>query len=388
MTSPQSTKILVVDDSRTQVELLKYLLELQEYQVFVASNGQEALEFARKQPPSLVISDVVMPVMDGYEMCALIKSDPVLGYIPVILLTQLAEPEDIVRGLHAHADYYLTKPYKPEYLLSKVRTLLENPNFGKGPGVDLDGNLEVTLAGKNYVVNADRQQMLNLLFSTYENAVQQNRELISTQLELKATNEQLQEQMHLLHEAREELENKQTELIRVNAKLENLAVTDGLTGLKNHRAFKEKLDEYFGYGTRYGWEPFSLILLDVDRFKQFNDTFGHPQGDEILKQVSSILQETVRQSDFLARYGGEEFAILMPHCDRAEAFNSAERLRLAIKEAIWPQRAITASFGIATRPAGAPPEYDSTVLMAAADKALYVSKAEGRDRSTHAENEG
>src|SRR5688572_26925298 len=122
--SNRDTKILIVDDSRTQIELLKYLLEIQEYSVTVASNGREALDVAAQNRPHLVISDIVMPVMDGYEMCNQMKETPELSDIPVILLTQLSEPEDIVRGLKARADYYLTKPYKPDYLLSKVKSVL------------------------------------------------------------------------------------------------------------------------------------------------------------------------------------------------------------------------------------------------------------------------
>jgi diguanylate cyclase (GGDEF)-like protein len=390
-------EILVVDDSRTQVELLKYLLELQEYKVTVATNGQEALQRAKENRPTLIISDIVMPIMDGYEMCARLKQEPDFESVPVILLTQLAEPEDIVRGLHAQADYYLTKPYKPEYLLSKVKTLIENPPAmrERQTETDLEG-LHITLDGKNYVVNADRQQMMNLLFSTYENAVQQNRELASTQLELKATNEQLHEQMSLLEDAREQLEQKQTLLMEVNIKLEALAVTDGLTGLKNYRAFQEKLAEYFRYGARYDAAPFSIALLDVDRFKQFNDTYGHPQGDGVLIRVGQILTQTIRESDFVARYGGEEFVVLL-HTDSREASVLAERLRYAIESEPWMLRPITVSIGIATAtPETQIPEseYSDPItdglnhaaleLVTAADRALYASKASGRNRWTHA----
>src|SRR5687767_1518025 len=115
----QNTRILIVDDSRTQLELLRYLLEMQEYSVSAANNGKEALDVAAQHRPNLIISDIVMPVMDGYEMCNKLKEDTTLCAIPVILLTQLSDPEDIVRGLKAKADYYLTKPYKPDYLLTK-----------------------------------------------------------------------------------------------------------------------------------------------------------------------------------------------------------------------------------------------------------------------------
>jgi diguanylate cyclase (GGDEF)-like protein len=391
-------EILVVDDSRTQAELLKYLLELNGYSTRVASDGRQALETAKAHRPALIISDIVMPGMDGYEMCSRLKEDEELCSIPVILLTQLSEPEDIVRGLRARADYYLTKPYKPEYLLSKVKAVLEAPPVQKvAAGPMTNGNhgengtlahsededaLQVVLGGKSYVVHADRQQMLNLLFSTYENAVEQNRELAGAQLELEATNERLREQMSLLTEAREELERQQEQLLEANAKLEALATSDGLTGLKNHRAFKERLEEEIRRAARYG-TPLSLFLLDVDKFKEYNDSFGHPAGDEVLRLLGGVLQEVARTSDMAARYGGEEFAVLLPNAPADMAQAVAERFRASIEESLWPFRPVTASFGVSTFIAvghDINPRNAGDRLLELADKALYLSKAGGRNR--------
>lgn len=179
-------------------------------------------------------------------------------------------------------------------------------------------------------------------------------------------------------QARVELEKQQKQLLEVNQKLESLAVHDGLTGAKNRRAFDERLELEFRRARRYG-TPLSLILLDVDKFKHFNDNFGHPAGDEVLKRVAELLQGGVRQIDFMARYGGEEFVVLLPNTDAEGARILAERLRVAIGGATWKLREVTASFGVAALTAEM---QEPTLLTSAADGALYQSKADGRNRVT------
>ena len=175
------------------------------------------------------------------------------------------------------------------------------------------------------------------------------------------------------------LEAKMRELEAVNEELERLATTDGLTGLMNHRTFQERLRQEFTRATRYG-TPLSLLLLDVDHFKQFNDTFGHPAGDAVLKSVSQVLRMTARHTDLVARYGGEEFVLVLPQTDSHGATVIAERVRVAIAAASWDLRAVTVSIGVSTLALDTP---DPSVLIARADQALYHSKAAGRDRVTH-----
>jgi diguanylate cyclase (GGDEF)-like protein len=183
-------------------------------------------------------------------------------------------------------------------------------------------------------------------------------------------------------QARAELEKQQKQLLEANQLLESLAVHDGLTGVKNRRAFDEQLDVEFRRARRYG-TPLSLLLLDVDKFKQYNDTYGHPEGDVVLKKVAQVLQSGVRNIDFLARYGGEEFVILLPNTDAGGAMVLADRLRYKIESQEWKLRAVTASFGAATLMAAMPEPHQ---LTAAADLALYQSKANGRNRVTHAQD--
>ncbi|MCJ7812164.1 response regulator [bacterium] len=182
--------ILVVEDSPTQALLLKHLLENNSYHVLVAKNGKEAIDSIQNKKPNLIISDIMMPEMDGYTMCRTIKSNDAYKDIPVILLTMLSDPEDVVKGLEARAEAYVTKPYDEKHLLSKVKSILET-SFDE----QNNGELEVKIEGKRYVITSNRQQILNLLLCTYERAVQQNRELIKVQDQLKILNEQLEEKV-------------------------------------------------------------------------------------------------------------------------------------------------------------------------------------------------
>ena len=174
------------------------------------------------------------------------------------------------------------------------------------------------------------------------------------------------------------LEFQMLQLEAVNAELAALATTDGLTGLKNHRTFQERLVEEVARATRYK-SSLSVLMLDVDHFKQFNDAFGHPAGDEVLREVAQILSANARETDTAARYGGEEFAIILPETDYDGASHIAERIRKSIEDADWPRRPVTASVGAATMRPGIT---NSGRLLSLADAALYTSKAEGRNRVT------
>ena len=176
------------------------------------------------------------------------------------------------------------------------------------------------------------------------------------------------------------LETQKQELEAFNAELETLALRDGLTGLSNRRAFGQRLTLEMGRATRYGL-PLSLLLLDVDHFKEYNDTFGHVAGDEVLRQLSRLLHIEGRETDFFARYGGEEFVVILPHTDSEGALTVAERLREAIASSDWPSRPVTASIGAATL---LPNMETEDSLVSAADRALYAAKDAGRDRVRHA----
>ena len=182
-------EIVIAEDSPTQSLLLQNILETKGFRVHPVNNGRRALEKLATVTPALVITDIQMPEMDGYELCSRIKSDPLLQDIPVMLLTSLSAPQDIIRGLECGADNFVVKPYDESFLLSRIDSILTNQRLRK----TLEGEKQITIyfAGKQYVITSDRRQILNLLLTTYETAVKTNEELTKAHEELKAAQAQL-----------------------------------------------------------------------------------------------------------------------------------------------------------------------------------------------------
>ena len=183
-------EILIVEDSLTQAAHLKSVLEEHDFHVVSASNGQEALEALRERKPTLVITDIAMPGMDGYELCRRIRAEARLSDLPVILLTALSDPEDVFKGLACGADNFITKPYEQNYLIGRIHYLLANVHLRQGEKAQ--SSMEIFLGGRKHVITSDRAQILNLLLSTYEAAVQRNEELGKARDELANLNEQLE----------------------------------------------------------------------------------------------------------------------------------------------------------------------------------------------------
>lgn len=188
--SSDGLQILIAEDSPTQAERLKYCLATRGYAVTVAKNGHEALSAAVKNKPTLVITDVVMPGMDGFALCKEIKSQASLKGVPVILLTSLARPEDVLKGLECGADNFIRKPYDEKYLLSRIDHILMNQELRKTKRMQM--GIELSFRGQKYLITADKQQILDLLISTYEGAIQINEELEKKQKELEAVNKELE----------------------------------------------------------------------------------------------------------------------------------------------------------------------------------------------------
>jgi|GEM_PF-1566676 len=195
---------------------------------------------------------------------------------------------------------------------------------------------------------------------------------------VKETRERLDRQVRELHAAQIQLEARQRELEEANARLQVLASTDGMTGLKNHRALVETLEQEVAGATRHG-RPLSLLILDVDHFKAFNDAFGHLAGDLVLQELAETIRRIIRGSDVAARHGGEEFAVVMPETGPEVARDLAERIRAAVADRAWEHRMITLSVGCATYRAG----MDVRQFIGAADDALYYAKRLGRNRVVH-----
>ncbi len=169
-------QIFIVEDSPTQLERLKIILEETGYSYDFAVNGKEALGKILLNKPDLVITDIVMPEMDGYELCKTIKQSPELKNISVMLLTTLSDPSDVIRGLEAGADNFLTKPYTPDFIISRITYILANRAIRVGGGISEVG-IDIVFSGNRYRITSDRMQIIDLLLSTYENAIQKNDEL-------------------------------------------------------------------------------------------------------------------------------------------------------------------------------------------------------------------
>lgn len=186
-------EILIVEDSPTQAAKLEHILQETGYQTIIASNGKEALVCIARRKPTVVITDIIMPEMDGYALCKRLKSDAGLVGVPIILLTSLSDPKDVVRGLECGADYFITKPYDEKMLLSRVQAVLSNLELRKTQKMQM--GVEILIAGERHFITSDRMQILDFLISTYETAVQQNLELTEARDELNSLNEKLEEKV-------------------------------------------------------------------------------------------------------------------------------------------------------------------------------------------------
>jgi signal transduction histidine kinase len=202
----EKAHILVVEDSATQAVKLKHLLAEHGYTVSVTVNGREALAFLKGEKPDLIISDIIMPFVDGYELCRTVRADITLSRIPVILLTALSDPGEVINGLQCGADNFITKPYKEQFILSRVAQVIANQQFRQS-GVSERG-IEIYFAGKTNYITSSRFQIVDLLLSTFENAIQNNLELDEINKELCAAQDALKKTNSELFQLNMELDDR------------------------------------------------------------------------------------------------------------------------------------------------------------------------------------
>lgn len=212
--------ILIAEDSPTQALSLQHTLVRHGYRVTVAANGREALEHARRDPPSVIISDVLMPEMDGYELARAVKSDAQLAGTPVILLTTLSDPRDVIRGLQCQADSFIPKPYEEQNLLARVAFAILNRGLDRG---DRGDGVEIMFDAERHLITAGRVQILNLLLSTYDAAIQRNRQLRQVQEELRAMNHSLADANARLGKEVHERKEAEAAVAQLNADLSQRA---------------------------------------------------------------------------------------------------------------------------------------------------------------------
>ena len=362
MTSPllelaEPMNILIVEDSPTQAERLKYILEQEGFAVTWARNGKEALALLENCQPDLIISDIVMPHMNGFELCQKIKTEERWRHIPVILLTSLSSMEDVMHGIKCGAENFITKPYNDYLLLRRIEFILHNKHTKK---VDQGAKgIEIIFSGKKHVINSDPGQILSLLISTFESAVAKNQEL-------EAANQELAKAKALLEKQAEELQA--------------LSLQDGLTGLYNRRGFMTLGEHQLKVASR-NLTNLSLMFLDLDDLKYINDTFGHAMGDRAIIATAQILQATYLQSDIIARLGGDEFAVLQI-CNSENCCNILqERLEKNLQEYnSLPEHPFTLSLSIGFAYFNPEQPKDLEELLAQADAQMYEHKKARKEK--------
>ena len=469
--------ILIVEDSKTQAMKLQHLLTQKGYEVSVAYSAGDGLDMIREVTPSLVISDVVMADMDGYQLCSAIRSDESLKSVPVMLLTMLSSVKDVFLALECGAEYFLTKPYKPEHLLSKVESVLRAADRTTAGRTQMETS--IVYQGEEFFIKSDMPRVLDLLVSTYEASVNKNKELLNALREREQADEALRESEEtfrtildnapigmavvslegyfvlvnlalcsIVGYTKEELERRTFQEIThpddLNADLANLqhlvdggsnsyrmekrylhkdghvvwvqltvtaqrdacghpitfiaqiedisdrkiqrerihqlAYYDALTELPNRRLLKDRLKQALNQAKRFE-RSLAVMFLDLDRFKEVNDSLGHDAGDELLKIVSGRLVACVRGVDTVSRQGGDEFIIVLEEiADPQDAAVVARKVIDAVNEPIDLQGhivRITTSIGIAVYPVNG--REDARTLMKHADKAMYQAKEMGRN---------
>lgn len=451
----QIRRIVLAEDSPTQTLHVTHILQKHGYEVQATADGKEALAAVRGDPPSLVISDVLMPEMDGYELCATIKGDPALHDVPVILLTTLSDPRDIIRGLECEADAFLTKPVEEEKLVSRLQYILVNQHLRQVSSAEM--GIELFFAGKKHFIRSDRIQIIDLLLSSFETAVHRNLELEQRNTELKKafqTIKTLQASYRAVLESsvdamvvtdrkghclyanpsseamlgktaaectgkpfpyfdpaadKKELvigENQEasrvalitaapthwqqrpsilfalrdvTETVRAREQLQELSLTDELTGVLNRRGFMTLAEQQLKVADR-SKRPMSLLFLDMDGLKWINDTWGHGVGDDALRSLAGSLRKTFRAPDLVARLSGDEFAVLALDTEPEHAGRLVERLLeglAEVNEGAERRFRVSVSVGIACYdPQSARSLSD---LLSEADHQMYAAKRERRE---------
>ncbi len=318
--------VLVVDDE--EENLLAFQLNFRhDFDLDSATSGPEALEALQQRDYAVIVTDQRMPGMTGVELLELTVDR--YPHLIRIIVTGYTDNQSLIDAINMGRIYkYITKPWNRDDMGVTIKRAIEAFALGR----------------ENDRLLAELQQK---------------------NLELERI-----------------VERKTRKLREANAKLHQLAITDGLTGLFNHRYFQEKWREEIKRSERFG-EPTSLLIADVDHFKNYNDRMGHPRGDVVLRDLASLLETSFREVDVVARYGGEEFAIILPRTANADAAALAERVRRKVQDTKFPREhvqpggGITCSFGLATYPDDGA---TAATVLERADQALYGAKLGGRNR--------
>lgn len=450
-----TAQILVVDDVVANIKLLEAKLSSEYYEVITAKDGFEAIAKAKEHKPDLILLDVMMPGMDGFETCKKLKEDFEVSHIPIVMVTALTDKSDRIKGLEAGADDFITKPINDVSLFARVKSLVRIKmlmdelrlrdktalEMGIKTGENTTAIAEIAGA-RVLLIDDDTVQgkhMLAKLGTVYQVSWLQDptdclvaaREgnfdiiLVSTLLSdadglrlasqiksqeelrnvpilvlvdeddqktmIKALEMGMNDYMNVPVDENEMLVRVRTQIRRkkyqeaLKSQYQmsiSMAITDALTGLYNRHYLNSHLSNTVRQALKNS-KYMALLMMDMDHFKEVNDTHGHDAGDMVLKQLASLIIQQARSSELVARFGGEEFVVLMPETDPQSALAAANRMREAVESMPFVINAAgdtvskTISIGVATLNM----ESDSAEnLLKRADEALYQAKHEGRNR--------
>lgn len=412
--NPKEFVILIVDDNKLNLRFLVDTLGSHGYQISFATNGIQALERLKKVKIDLILLDLMMPEMDGFEVIQYLKCDPTTIDIPVIFITASLEKNNIVKAFELGAVDYITKPFNVPEVLARLKTHLtikQQQHQLKESEEKLntivthlfDGIIIVNNQGTVLFVNPSAAKMLNkklselinyhlgipiLLKDTAEIDIITPDGTMGT-AEITANQTQWQGQKVYLVSLRDVTQRKNVEFRleqeieekeKLIVQLEELASIDTLTQIDNRRRFFQTLKKEFNRVLRYDC-TFSLISIDVDNFKGINDTHGHPVGDKALISTVIEISNHLRTADYFARLGGDELIILLPETDKQQAIKVAQRISNTFKNfSITHERKtipITLSIGI---DAYQPEDKTYDDILKRVDRALYQAKEKGKNQ--------
>jgi diguanylate cyclase (GGDEF)-like protein/PAS domain S-box-containing protein len=405
--------LLIVDDNSQNIELLAHILQ-KDYKVKAAKNGFKAIELARSGQPDLILLDVEMPEMNGYEVCRQLQADTTTKDIPVIFVTARTDEFDEEKGLELGAVDYIKKPYRPIIIRSRIQTHLRIKTQQQQLKHAHDKNSRYLEIIDRYVLTCKTN--LEGLITDVSQALcelsgYQQQELIGktpTIFKSNTTEAQTYQELwqkitqgqvwqgELLNRTKDgrqfwldmsilpDYDDQQRIIgytsiatdITSKKLIQKIADLDKLTQLYNRNKLDVLLEREYSRSLRYG-NPLSMILLDIDHFKAVNDTYGHPVGDSVLIEIAQLLKQNSRTTDFVGRWGGEEFMIICVETTQQGAYKTAEHIRQVIEHHQFLHvDHKTASFGLAELGDGD----KINDLIARADQALYRAKQEGRNR--------
>lgn len=399
--------VLICDDMQQNLELLGEMLIGQDYDVIAANDGEKAILLAEKYRPDIILLDLMMPGLNGFEVAERLKQNEDLKKIPIIFITAKTDTEDIVKGFEVGGADYITKPFYREELIVRINNHLQlsrsQETLQKYFDI-IDHHVETTIVDNEGIVTHISQAACKKMQYTREEVIGQSHERLHHpdcpetvfqeigaeisagktwkgevhNIKKDGSDYWVESIISPTHDRSGTVNGFQAVCVDITDKkrVQEMAVRDQLTGLYNRFKLIEVLEYELEQSRRYD-TPFSVILLDVDDFKQINDRLGHNEGDKVLSGIAEATQAQVRSADTLGRWGGEEFLAILPKTDVAGAILVAEKICHAVASAEFSiSEPVTVSIGISVYR-----KEDTTIdtLIGRADQAMYTAKSNGKN---------